>query len=713
VRSLVRPSSLIPVAATLAASLAALAPRPARADHPVFDLVANRPLAHVMRQGGLAIAAGSPAMARYVHFSRPTPSWRLGAIEDGRKVALATTQAVLEVPLTQEQAQKGGLVLFGKGVARQTVRASVGGKAAAAVAMPEAFGPVSVPLPEGALAAGENRITLVFAQSGKLGGQKASAAIETILIGAGAATDVGPPPVAGDKRGLSVFAGGGLVYYVFVPEGGALVGAGDAGGCTLTARAVARGGKQAGGEWKLGTPLDLSPLAREIVRLELGAGGGACKGATLSSAALTKKGEAPTVARPQRPKNVVFWMSDSTRADKFKVFNPKTRVETAVMDEMAKKATLFATAYVQGNESRVSHASHWTGVYPSVHKFIPAGAVLAPTWQTFAKIAKAAGLYTAGYMGNGYIRDRWGFAGGFDFLRNHITEGGGLKAEDFVKVASEFLTKRDTSPFFLYLGTIDAHVSWRAHSPWIEKYDPGYTGPFVKSLSDPDLDKVVAGKIKLSDRDKVRVRALYDSDISYNDQQFGELLKILEKRGKAADTMIILSADHGDEFWEHGKIGHGQSLREELVHTPLLVYYPPLFPAGVVEEGVETIDLLPTIADALGQKIPEAAQGESLIPLAQGVGRGYPRAATSSQYELAHAMRLGRYKLWIGGTGDTRFSDVVADPMEDKDLSKERPIERRFVNDAMGLWMAYQSKWKKAKWGVASNLRPAFAESFE
>ncbi len=681
----------------------------ARADYPVFDLVANRPLAHVQRQGGLAIAAGAPGMARYVHFSRPTPTWRLNATEDGHKVALATTQAVLEVPLTTEQARRGGLVIVGKGAAQQTVRVSVGGKAGTPVPMPASFGAVNVPLPEGSLQAGENRLTLIFAQSGTFAGARFAAAVESILIGAGAATLDGTA-IAGDKRGLLLSPGGGLAYYVFVPEGGALAVSGDG---PLKVRAVAQNGRHLEGEVNAGTPLELGKLASEIVRLDLEAPAGG-KAVTLTSAAITRRGEAPKLDRSARPKNVVFWMTDSTRADKFKVFNPKTRVETAVMDELAKKATLFSAAYTQGNESRVSHASQWTGVYPSVHKFIPERAVLADSWMTFPRIAKAVGMYVAGFMGNGFIKARWGFGGGFDVLRNHIEDGGGLKAEDFVKECGKFLTDRGDKPFFMYIGTIDAHVSWRAHSPWIEKYDePGYTGPYVRSLSDPQLDLVVAGKLKLTDRDKVRVRALYDSDISYNDHQFGELLKILEKQGKLKDTMVILSADHGDEFWEHGKVGHGQSLREELVHTPLMIYYPPLFPAGLVDEGVETIDLLPTIADVLGQKLPDAAQGESLLPLAQGVGRGYPRCATSSQYELAHSMRLGRYKLWVGGSGDTRFADAQLDPLEDKDLSKDHPIARRFVNDAMGLWMAYQPRWKKTRWGVASNLKPGFADELE
>ena len=174
--------------------------------------------------------------------------------------------------------------------------------------------------------------------------------------------------------------------------------------------------------------------------------------------------------------------------------------------------------------------------------------------------------------------------------------------------------------------------------------------------------------------------------------------------------MVIFTADHGEELWDHGKIGHGQSLREELVHVPLLISYPPLFPPGkVVDEGVEIIDLLPTIVDALGGKQPGDAQGESLVPLAQGDGAGYPRPAIASQYELAHTMRLGRWKLWIGGSGDVRLFDAATDAAESKELSAERPLERRFVTDAMGLWMAYQAQWKKSRWGVASNHKPELA----
>jgi arylsulfatase A-like enzyme len=456
------------------------------------------------------------------------------------------------------------------------------------------------------------------------------------------------------------------------------------------------------------TPSDLSAHADKVVRLSLAADGAAC---AVKSAALTVAGDAPVVKHAPAPKNVVFWLTDDTRSDKFKLYNPKTRVETPVVDAFAKRATNFKVFYVQGNESRVSHASLWTSLYPLVHHFIAEKAKLDPKFVTLPEAVKPTGRATIGLMGNGFIDAFWGFGDGWDVLKNHIHEGGGLKAEDFVVEAKQMLQRFAQKPYFMYIGTIDAHVSWRAHAPWIAKYDPEpYAGPFVKACLDPQLDKIVAGKLPITDRDKTRIVALYDSDVSYNDQQFGRLLELLN----ADDTMILFTADHGEELWDHGKIGHGQSLREELVHVPLLISYPPLFPPGKsVAEGVELIDLLPTIVDALGGKPPAEAQGESLIALAQGDGAGYPRPAIASQYELAHTMRLGRWKLSVFGSGEVRLFDAVADAAESKELSAERPLEKRFVTDAMGVWMAYQAQWKKSRWGVASNHKPELARDLE
>lgn len=682
------------------------------ASHPVFDLIANRTLAHRLERGGLFLPCGAPGFAKYVHFSRPVPTWRLRQTEDGKRVALAQTQAVLEVPLTRAQAESGAIALRLKSPVKQSVRASARGKSSAAVALAEGWQTVTVNLPPGALNEGESKLTLTFAQSGRFGDKRASAAVEWIQIGG--SVDQGPP-VPMKSAGLYLASETGVAYVVEVPTGGALRVQGDKGECSLALRVRTDAKSVVDAELPLDAPFDLSAQAGRVVWLEIDARGASCTAAKLERAVLEAPGEEPQPPAGVRPRNVVFWMTDDTRSDKYRIYNAQTRVETPVIDRLAQTSTVFDVAYVQGNESRVSHASLWTGMYPAQHHFISEKAKLDPKFVTLAEAIRPAGLYTMGLMANGFIDAFWGFAEGWDGLHNFIHEGGGLKAEDLVRAGRTFLGAQAKRPFFLYLGTIDAHVSWRAHQPWLAKYDPEpYQGPFQKACLDPQLDKIVAGKLAVTDRDKTRIIALYDSDVSYNDAQLGELLKSLETSGHGDDTMLIFTADHGEELWDHGRIGHGQSLREELVRVPLLIHYPPLFPPGKrIKEGVETVDLLPTIVDAVGQKVPPDVQGESLVPLARGDGVGYPRPAIGSQYELAHTMRLSRWKLWVGGSGEVRLFDAQADPKETRELSPERPLERRFVTDALSIWMAYQSQWKKSRWGVASNHKPALPADLE
>jgi len=697
------------------------APEPS---HPVFDLYANRSLAHIEQRGGLLLLGGSAGFARYAHFGRPTPSWRLRSEVDGKKVTLPTTAAKLQVPLHSGQAATQTVYLSLKSPTRSSLKIGVGTKSSAAVPLSEGWQLVTVQLPPDSLHAGENTLSLTFAQSGSFalsGGasHKAAAAVEWIQVGGSAPPAGVQLPKLADGSRLLIPGGGALHYYAFIPKGGALSLKGDAGACALkvTVDGPQPGQRGAAQPASLdGSPVSLGSPGGEIRRIGLRAEG-ACDRIALASAQLLTAGAAPAPRKIEKPKNVVFWLSDDTRADKFKLWNKSSRVETPVLDEFSKRATRFAVTYSQGNESRVSHASLFTGLYPAQHKFISDKAVLPDSFTIIPEIMKQAGLYTIAHIANGYITKRWGFGDGWDLLRNHIHEGGGLKSAELVGDAKQFLEKGPgkSKPFFLYLGTIDAHVSWRAYEPWISKYDPNpYNGPFIKGCMDPQLDKIVAGQLTVTARDRQRVLALYECDISYNDHHFGKLLELLKQTGHDSDTMIIYTSDHGEEFWDHGRIGHGQSLRQELIHIPLWIYYPPLFPGGkVVDEGTELVDLLPTLADAFGVPIPKDVQGESLIGLAQGIGQGYPRPAIASQYELAHVMRLGRYKLWVGGSGQVKLYDGQDDPGEQHELNQAEPLALRFVTDAMGMWMAYQGHWKKSRWGVASNHRAELASDLE
>jgi arylsulfatase A-like enzyme len=666
----------------------------ALASHTAFDLLDNRTLAHVRVRGGLGIAMGAPGFAKYARFGRSLAGWSRAETVDGRGVAWAAAQAVLEVPL----AQAGDAVYVRlRSAGRQSLRIGSGGKSSAAVPVLPGWQTVKVPMPAGALHAGENELKLTFGAGGKK-----AAAVDWVQVGGEEPPPDASAPTAGDAQGLVL----PVDFYAFLPAGARLEGTPPVGAsCKLQARVTPEGGASVvAGE----LPLELGGAAGHVARIELSG----C--ARAARAMLAVPGPAPVVTRTQPPRNVLVWLTDNTRADRLTIYNPKTRVQTPTLTELAKTSTVFR-AYSQGNESRVSHASLWTSLYPLLHGMIPATAVLRQELVTMAEALRPSGRWLGGVSANGFISKRWGFAQGWDVWRNNLHEGGGLAAADLVKTGLDLLRPHLTQPFYFYIGTIDAHTSWRAREPWLSRYDrPNgpYQGPFVKACLDPQEEQIVTGKLVITDRDRLRVKALYDGDVSYNDAQLGKLLEELARAGHGDDTMLIVTSDHGEEFWERGKIGHGQSLKDELVWVPLLVHYPPLFPARVVD-GADMLDVVPTVLDALGVKAPADWQGESLLPVAQGDGADYPRPSIASQYELAHTMRLGRYKLWVSGTGASQLFDIKEDPGETKDVSAARPLGRRWLTDAFSTFLYYQKQWKKARWGTAANHRSALPAELE
>ncbi|MFH0901295.1 MAG: sulfatase-like hydrolase/transferase [Pseudomonadota bacterium] len=679
-------------------------------EYPLFSLVDNRLLAHFQRDGGLLAYAGSPGFAKYVRFAKPKLAFKLGASQDGRKAAVADLYASIDVPLTGEQATaaKAVHVRILSPIARRLTLV-LNGKQAATIEVPSAgWQTITIPLAAaGMLRSGENTVQLVS-------GKGPNPFVEWIQVG-GEPRDEPPTLYDAAARALVVGEKDRLVYYVYVPKDGRLIGDVRDGqqGCEVTVRAQAHDGTPVEGTLSgEGGAVDLASLGGRMARLELGARG--CASLKFANAALAVPGTAPVVSRPKKPKHIVFWIMDSLRADRVKTFNPGARPEVPSFEKLAKVATQFLNTYVQGNESRSSHASIWSSLYPVNHQMIRDGATLASSLTTLGEAMKSAGLKTFGATANGYISKRWGFGDGWDIYRNNIHEGGGVRGEDVLRYALQFVEGKLESPTFLYIGTIDTHVSWRAKEPWFSRYDPApYSGRFVKEASGKDVEAIATGKIKVTERDKTRIIAIYDSNVSYQDDLMPKLQEKLAGWGATDDTMLVITGDHGDEQWEDGRVGHGASLRESLIHVPLVIYYPPLFPAGTVVEGVDSIDILPTLLDVLGLPPPKEAQGESLLPLAQGVGRGYPRPAISSLYEYTHAMRLENWKVRVGGSGTPLLFDLSRDPMEKKDLAADRPVERRLLTDVFSIFLTHQREWKKWHWGVPSNVSPRFADELE
>ena len=702
------PKAGAPSAATSAGAASAPAAAPAApkaADHLVFNFVDNRPLAHVSRDGHLVVLTGTAGFDKYLRFAKPNVSWSLYKSQDGQPAAIADGYANFDLPVSQAQvADATVLHVRAFGTSKRKVVLKINDKEAGSGESASGWQTLSFPLAPGSIKAGENRFQMISAKAGTL-------VVAYMQLGGPAPTDEAPKIVDPATKHLALAKGQALTWYVQVPEKGSVDAEVEGAGCSLAARFEPSEGAAVEGTLDgAGASVDLSTAAGKIGRLTLTAGG--CDRTTFTGG-LAQPGAAPTVSKDARPKNVILMIQDSLRADRVKPFWPPARPDVPNWEKLATEGTIFRNTYVQGNESRASHASIWSSQYAGNHKMIVDGAHLDAKWVTIGEAMKAAGFRTHGESANGYIIAKWGFGDGWDSYQNHIHQGGGVHGNQVLDLGLKAIEPKKDSPYFLYLGLIDTHVSWRGKEPWISKYSPTYKGKYKKEASGQDVEAMAAGTIKPTPEDKDHIRALYDSNVSYQDKLIGDLFERLKAWGQLDDTMVVITADHGDEQWEDGRVGHGASTRETLIRVPLAIRYPKLFPAGTVLEGVDTIDILPTLLDAVGKDAPADAQGESLLPLAQGVGRGYPRPSINSQYEFAHAMRLADWKVRVGGGGVPELYHVEKDPLEKTDLTASRPIERRFLTDALSTFLVHQKKWKKSRWGVASNLKAAFAEDVE
>jgi len=703
--------------------------KPARSEHAVFQLVDNRHAAHRYNNGELILDAADIGFARYTRFSMPAPRWHLGQDVDGERAAVADRVAVLEVPLSAEQAKAITFVTARvHGSDKQHISLRVNGKRPgkeADAALVAGWITVAMPIAPGYFVAGENQLVL------ETSGGKDTAAVAWMRLGTSIDSRDPRTTAVFDSTAetITLARDASLAWYVTVPDGANFVAAVNA-PCRVELRARASDNSVAEGMLTAGnTRVDLAAMVGRVVALTLTAHG--CKQATIRAPRITLPGPEPVALPPaEPPRYVILWVMDALRADKIPIFTPGARAQVPNFEELAKTSTVFRQYYVQGNESQTSHSSMWTGLYPAVHNVRLAG--VGGAWKIGSQFdllaLEVAGAHytTLAVTGNGFVNEDGGYARGFQEFRNMMretgVENGIIYGQQIVDAALSKLDHHRSDPTYLFLGTIDTHGPWIARKPWIDIYSPPpYHGPFQEFGTAKALG-FKAGSMGCSiippPADVERLRAIYDSAISYHDVQVGRLVKQLQEWGIWDQTMLIITADHGEELFEDQRCGHGGSLRDSLTRVPMLIHDPSRFPPGtIVDEGAEGVDIMPTVLTALGVPVPvgppDGPQGAALEPLAQGVGRGWPRPSYASQYEYAHAMRIGLWKIRVGVRGSLIIGDLAADPGEKRDAGAGHPIERRMLTDNLGMFLAIRTQWRKSEWGVVTNVTPAGARALD
>lgn len=250
---------------------------------------------------------------------------------------------------------------------------------------------------------------------------------------------------------------------------------------------------------------------------------------------------------------------------------------------------------------------------------------------------------------------------------------GDRDAKAITNEALAWLGEHPTERFALYLHYLDAHTPYRPPRSYVERYAAkDYAGP----VGDTFDDEEGADGGKYDDSDKQKIIALYDASIRYIDDQLARLFSALEKSGRLDRTLVVISADHGEEFWDHGRFFHGQSLYDELLHVPLIVQLPGGEHAGtVVERPVRSIDIAPSILDWMKLPRPEGFTGALLsdaIAAPDEDGAPLFATATQAQFPTRYAIRTRQQKLIENLDSGTReVYEVGRDPDESRNVATD------------------------------------------
>jgi len=386
--------------------------------------------------------------------------------------------------------------------------------------------------------------------------------------------------------------------------------------------------------------------------------------------------------------NVLLISVDTLRADHLGCYGCGRDTSPAI-DALAAEGTLFRSCVAAAPWTHPSHMSMLTGQYPTVHGVLSLGNRARAGCVTLAELLREHGYRTGAVISGGGMRAEEGFGRGFETYDDYsvlkaclagapaagevLPEGSDLAACTVTVPTSEFtaeaalkwLSEWGGRPFFLFLHYWDVHWDYCPPAPYDSLFDPGYEGPMKGRKADLDT-WLFPG---CSSKDLQHAVALYDGEIRWTDLHIAQVLDGLRRLGLYDSTVVILTADHGDEFLEHGGRGHGHSLYEELLHVPLIVKLPrrlqPQAPA--VSEPVSLVDIMPTVLDLLGIAQPEDPAGVSLLPALLGKSAP-PRRPLFAEGVLGRNMcmvRLGPRKLMLDLDSGWRASyDLASDAGE-------------------------------------------------
>ena len=380
-----------------------------------------------------------------------------------------------------------------------------------------------------------------------------------------------------------------------------------------------------------------------------------------------------------RPPNIVLLLVDTLRSDHVGCYGAAHDTSPTI-DALAAEGIRFAQAHSTAPWTSPSVASILTGQFPSGHGLKEPLTGLADEVLTLAEMLRAEGYQTGGIVSNPHLKAKYGFDQGFDHYleseaRNHkyvSTEG---VTQQALGLLDEF--EQSDKPFFLFILYFDPHYNYKRHPEY------GFAAASAGKLKGGEtIYKLRRMGPTLTPEEIGLIADIYDEEVRYTDAGIGRLLGSLRERKLYDDSVICFAADHGEEFFERGWLGHSRTLYEELLHVPFIIKAPQVTTARVVETPVSLVSVTPTLLDLargtrdLRNSLVPVLAGETLAtrPIFSEVD--FVPLTEKMKEKEAHKRTVlqGSHKLIVDGqSGVVELYDLDTDPRERNNLAGESP----------------------------------------
>jgi arylsulfatase A-like enzyme len=342
---------------------------------------------------------------------------------------------------------------------------------------------------------------------------------------------------------------------------------------------------------------------------------------------------------------VLWFVFDTTRADHLSLYG-YPRPTSPHLDQVAREGVAFTRAYATAPWTLPSHASMLTGLYVHQHRADHGRFHLDTGIPMLSEFLLDAGYDTALFAGNPWLDAHSGLSRGFahvvpagrtpmiekaflaGLLRSRLSGGeadkGALESNTAFKAWLEHRAAGGR-PFFVLVNYLEPHMPYhQVPAGDRERFLPAGTTLEEATSASNRFINLFSGREsgQPAAREKAIAQALYDGGIANIDRRFGEIIELLRRTGGLDDTLIIVTADHGELFGEHGIYGHDLGLYDPLIHVPLVMRLPGRVPAGArIDAPVQLVDLFPTVLELTGlrDRTPANAYGRSLWPVIAGV----------------------------------------------------------------------------------------------